>query len=196
MIDVKIKVLAEFLGVEPREIELCDYDENMFFNYDEEYLVFTDEEANQEYYDYQMETIEDMGLNAFSEWFQNNILNNYADLSWFDECKQESYECYIENIRGEYGRLEEEMEDANCDNEDEFCEYLCNQWSDSVEWYKMNFGNDDYSQAVKDNCNIDWDSVIDECKDIDGRECVLASYDGCENEIYCEDETYYIYRRN
>ena len=77
------------------------------------------------------------------------------------------------------------------DNEDEFLEYLCDQ-EDSVEYFKFNFGNDEYNRIIKDNDLIDWDSVIQWVKDMDGRG-IMASYDGIEMEL---ENNLYAYRIN
>jgi len=52
MEDNKIKALAEFLGVEEGEIEVSSYDEDIFEYGSEEYLILTDEEADQKTKEY------------------------------------------------------------------------------------------------------------------------------------------------
>lgn len=66
----KITTLAEFLNVSETEITQNEYgyNENMFSYNDEEYLVLTDEEANTEFYNYQLSLFEDMGIQLYSEW--------------------------------------------------------------------------------------------------------------------------------
>lgn len=73
---------------------------------------------------------------------------------WFDEAMEESNQFYIDDIREESSysddyetRLEEEMADADCETEEDYLEYLNNQYDDSVEWYVDNFGADDFGKA-------------------------------------------------
>ena len=98
--------------------------------------------------------------------------------------------CYIDDLR-HMDELEEEMKNAGCDNEDEFLEYLCDQ-EDSVDYFKFNFGQDEYNRIIIENNLIDWDSVIEWVKDIDGRG-IMASYDGIEIEL---ENNLYAYRIN
>ena len=187
MENIKINALLNYLGktMETAEVETLKYDDNKTVFIDgAEYLVLTDEEADQEYHEQQMYLIEDMGLDSFSDWARDEILNHHTTGDYqnlFDEIQEESMTCYIDDLR-HMDELEEEMENAGCDNEDEFLEYLCDQ-EDSVDYFKFNFGNDEYERIIKENDLIDWDSVIEWVKDLDGRGLSLASYDGIEMEL-------------
>lgn len=57
MENVKIAVLANFLEVESDELEVSTYDENTFTLGSKEYLVLTDEEANEKAKEYIRETL-------------------------------------------------------------------------------------------------------------------------------------------
>lgn len=194
MEQIKINALLNYLGetTETAEVEEGYRDEIIVID-GNEYLVLTDEEADQEYHEYQMNLIDDMGLDSFSDWAKDEILNHHITSDYqsiFDEIQEESMSCYIDDLR-HMDDLEEEMENAGCDNEDEFLEYLCDQ-EDSVEYFKFNFGNDEYNRIIKDNDLIDWDSVIQWVKDMDGRG-IMASYDGIEMEL---ENNLYAYRIN
>ena len=64
----KIKALAEFLGISEEEISE-GYTDNVFETSDgEEYLVVTDEEADDEFYQYEENLIDELGLDTFSDW--------------------------------------------------------------------------------------------------------------------------------
>ena len=194
MEQIKINALLNYLGetTETAEVEEGCRDEIIVID-GNEYLVLTDEEADQEYHEYQMNLIDDMGLDSFSDWAKDEILNHHTTSEYqnlFDEIQEESMSCYIDDLR-HMDDLEEEMENAGCDNEDEFLEYLCDQ-EDSVEYFKFNFGNDEYNRIIKDNDLIDWDSVIQWVKDMDGRG-IMASYDGIEMEL---ENNLYAYRIN
>lgn len=194
MEQIKINALLNYLGetTETAEVEEGYRDEIIVID-GNEYLVLTDEEADQEYHEYQMNLIDDLGLDSFSDWARDEILNHHTTSDYqnlFDEIQEESMSCYIDDLR-HMDDLEEEMENAGCDNEDEFLEYLCDQ-EDSVEYFKFNFGNDEYNRIIKDNDLIDWDSVIQWVKDMDGRG-IMASYDGIEMEL---ENNLYAYRIN
>lgn len=186
MEQIKINALLNYLGetTETTEVETLKHDDNKTVFIDgAEYLVLTDEEADQEYYEYQMNLIDDLGLDSFSDWARDEILNHHTTSDYqnlFDEIQEESMTCYIDDLR-HMDELEEEMENAGCDNEDEFLEYLCDQ-EDSVDYFKFNFGNDEYERIIKENDLIDWDSVIEWVKDLDGRG-IMAGYDGIEMEL-------------
>lgn len=196
MENIKINALLNYLGetTETAEVETLKHDDNKTVFIDgNEYLVLTDEEADQEYHEYQMGLIDDMGLDSFSDWAKDEILNHHITSEYqnlFDEIQEESMSCYIDDLR-HMDELEEEMENAGCDNEEEFLEYLCDQ-EDSVEYFKFNFGNDEYNRIIIENDLIDWDSVIEWTKDMDGRDC-MASYDGIEMEL---ENNLYAYRIN
>lgn len=196
MENIKINALLDYLGetMETAEVETLKHDDNKTVFIDgAEYLVLTDEEADQEYHEYQMNLIDDMGLDSFSDWAKDEILNHHTTSDYqvlFDEILEESMTCYIDDLR-HMDELEEEMENAGCDNEDEFLEYLCDQ-EDSVDYFKFNFGQDEYNRIIIENNLIDWDSVIQWVKDIDGRG-IMAGYDGIEIEL---ENNLYAYRIN
>ena len=184
MENIKINALLNYLGETMETVEVEEgYRDEIIVIDGAEYLVLTDEEADQEYHEYQMNLIDDMGLDSFSDWAKDEILNHHTTSDYqnlFNEIQRESMACYIDDLR-HMDELEEEMKNAGCDNEDEFLEYLCDQ-EDGVEYFKFNFGNDEYNRIIIENNLIDWDSVIQWTKDIDGRG-VMASYDGVEMEL-------------
>lgn len=184
MENIKINALLNYLGETMETVEVEEgYRDEIIVIDGAEYLVLTDEEADQEYHEYQMNLIDDMGLDSFSDWAKDEILNHHTTSDYqnlFNEIQRESMACYIDDLR-HMDELEEEMKNAGCDNEDEFLEYLCDQ-EDGVEYFKFNFGNDEYNRIINENSLIDWDSVIQWTKNIDGRG-VMASYDGVEMEL-------------
>lgn len=196
MEQLKINALLNYLGetTETAEVETLKHDDNKTVFIDgNEYLVLTDEEADQEYHEYQMNLIDDLGLDSFTDWARDEILNHHTTSDYqvlFDEIQEESMSCYIDDLR-HMNELEEEMEQAGCDNEEEFLEYLCDQ-ENSVEYFKFNFGNDEYNRIIIENDLIDWDSVIEWTKDMDGRG-IMAGYDGIEMEL---ENNLYAYRIN
>ena len=108
----------------------------------------------------------------------------------------ESNEFYLDDIENESSlthdnRLEEEIENHNCSTREEYLALLNSNYDNAVEWYRDNFGNKEFKEYIKENTHlIDWDSVIEECKNIDGRG-IIANYDGCEIEL---ENGYFAYR--
>lgn len=195
----RIKVLAEFLGIEESEI-LKGYRDNIFETSDgEEYLVVTDEEADDEFYQYEENLIDELGLDAFSDWAKDYIIENCVDTEWFENFYYEDYESYANDIETESAssdeyenRLEEEMAEAECTTIEEFVEYMVDRIRDDlVGQFEFDFGKDALRDVVSRYNLLDVDAVVDYIKEQDGRE-VLASYDGRENEV----GEYFIYRLN
>ena len=199
MEDLRINALMTMLGLgeEEREnIEISSYSDSVITYYNEEYLVVTEEEAEEEFRDYQQSLIEDLGLQAFSESAQQYIIDNFCDNETLSAYIREDFEVYVENIKHEGDRLEREMEEAEVTTEEEYIDYLCEEWEDNeVEYFISNFGEEDFSEMVTENHLIDWDDVIDWVERDGGRGC-LAIYDGKENEIEIDGDVMYIYRTN
>ena len=196
----KIEALAKFLGVETSEIEE-DMNNHKYFKTEdgEEYMVLTDDEAEKIFYDYESNLIEECGLDAFSDWAKDYILENFLDVDWFEDYFREDYESYANDIETESAssdeyanRLEEEMAEAECEDVEEFIDYLVDSIRDDfVEEFKFNFGGKMLTEVIMNNNLLDMDAVVDYIKETDGRG-IIASYDGIENE----EGEYYIYRTN
>ena len=193
----RIKALAEFLGISEEEISE-GYTNNVFETLDgEEYLVVTDEEADDEFYNYEAELIDELGLDAFTDWAKDYIVENCVDAEWFENFYYEDYESYANDIETESAssdeyanRLEEEMAEAECTTIEEFVEYMVDRISDDlVGQFEFDFGKDQLADVVSRYNLLDMDAVIDYIKEEDGRG-IIASYDGIENE----KGEYYIYR--
>lgn len=195
----RIKVLAEFLGIEESEI-LKGYRDNIFETSDgKEYLVATNEEADDEFYNYESELIDELGLDSFSDWAKDYIIENCVDTEWFENFYYEDYESYANDIESESAssdeyenRLEEEMAEAECTTIEEFVEYMVDRISDDlVGQFEFDFGKNYLADVVSRYNLLDMDAVIDYIKEQDGRG-IIAGYDGIENE----EGEYFIYRIN
>lgn len=156
-----------------------------------EYMVLNADDAKEEFARYQEELLDDMGLDSFSEWGKKHVLENFLDKEWFDLAMTESNQGYIDDIRFEENRLEEEMKERNCKEEYEFLESLNNDYSSGIDWAIENFGYEQVADWATAHNLLDYDEIIDWIEETDGRGC-LAQYDGIEHE-YCD---YYIYRVN
>lgn len=217
----KIEALAELLGVDESEITQ-GYDDTVYEVSDgREYLVLTEDEADDMFHDSEMNLIDDIGIEGFTPSFQNRILTEFADEDWFEDAYREMYESYSYDIEYEsddvYGnRLVQECYEAELIDDDDFgvdengdvnyadcllstddlvdklTEYLMDSVDDFVEQYKFEFGEEQLSDVVKQHNLVDWDAVIEETKELDGRGPMLAGYDGIEIDW----DDYYIYRTN
>lgn len=68
-------------------------------------------------------------------------------VEWFELALRESMEFYVEDIKYEDGRLEEELEESGCADEYEYIEYLIDGWDDPIEWYITNYGIKEFGYA-------------------------------------------------
>ena len=196
----KIEALAKFLGIEASEIEE-DMNNHKYFKTEdgEEYMVLTDDEAEKTFYDYESDLIEECGLDAFTDWARDYIIENCLDVDWFEDFYYVDCEGYVNDIETESAsseeyanRLEEEMAEAECADVDEFIDYLVDSISDDfVGNFKFDFGEEMLTEVVMNNNLLDIDAVIDYIKEEDGRG-IIANYDGVENK----EGEYYIYRTN
>ena len=196
----RIEALAKLLKVEVEDLTTSKYDNRVFENENAgEYIVLTEEEA----YDAAKESIrnliEDLSLESFSKDYQEWILDTCVDKEWFDEYLEEYYSNYIDEIRYEESgykeyetMLDEEMDEAGVDTEEEFLEYLIEGADDSIDWYIDNFGYEEFKSVCEECDLIDWDNVIEEVISEDGFAHSIATYDGKEYEV----GEYFIYRLN
>lgn len=180
-------------------MEEQDFTEEYFKEWGERWLedvLIVDEEGREnEFYNSQQNLIDELGVEGFSKDFQQWIFDNAVDSDWFEEWKEDYFYTYIEDIKEEEGRLEEEMKEAGVDNEEDFLEYLKNTIDDVVEYFIDNFGENYFKNVVEDNNLIDWDTVIEEIAEWDGYGS-LAYYDGIEHEYCINNELYFLYRQN
>lgn len=210
----RIEALANYLGVEPSTINVAyEYTDNLFETADgEEYLVVTEDEA----YDLAKEDIEntmdDLGLEAFTPQMQDWILENAIDQDYLYDYVREDYENYVYDIENEpddeYGtRLAAECVENGLVSEEDFengeyvgdedlsgllVDHLVDEVDDYGDWFISNFGMDEFKHIL-DNTNFDYDAIADECISWDGVAHFIARYDGEEIEL---DNGLYAYRQN
>ena len=179
-------LLLQVEVMEGSEIKVLN--ENTFEVDGAEYLVLSGNEREEAFYNYQKNLVDDMGLDAFTEWGQDYIINNFTDDRRLEddlfEIMYESCKNYIEDLKYE-NILDEELKENNCEDKDEFLELLTEE--DPTEWYIMNFGKKDFYDMIKTCDYIIWDDVINWMALEDGYGC-LAAYDG--EEIELEDDLY------
>ena len=196
----RIEALAKLLNVEVEDLTASKYYNRVFKNEEAgEYIVLTEKEAYDTAEEDIRNLIEDLGLESFSKSCQEWILESCVDKDWFDEYLEEYYTYYIDDIRdakaiyNEYEtRLDEEMEDAGVETEEEFLDYLIDDAGNSIDWYIDCFGYEEFKSVCEECDLIDWDSVIEEVISEDGVAHSIATYDGKEYEV----GEYFIYRLN
>lgn len=209
----RVSALANYLNVDPSTIN-DSYRENLFETEDgEEYFVVDHDEAEELTREYIEETVDEMGLSAFTPRFQDWIINNACKTSWFEDACKESYDNYVYDIQNEedeeYGTSlaaecvenelisQEDFEDGQYVGDEDLAEllseYLFDQVDDYVEWFRDNFGDRDFDEFVSENNLFDIDHIVNECILVDGIAHFIASYDGEEIEL---DNDLYAYRVN
>ena len=196
----RIEALAKLLKVEVEDLTTSKYDNRVFENEEAgEYIVLTEEEAYDAAEENLREIIEDLRLESFSKSCQEWILDTCVDKEWFDEYLEEYYTYYIDEIKDEESgykeyesRLDEEMEDAGVETEEEFLDCLIKDAGNSIDWYIDCFGYEEFKSVCEECDLIDWDSVIEEVISEDGIANSIATYDGKEYEV----GEYFIYRLN
>lgn len=213
----KRDALAEYLG-EEGEIRYMDND-LFVLPMGGSYLVYTDEEADAKAKEEVINSIDDMGIEAFTPDFRQDIIDNQmVDVDWFDDAMEESYDFYADDIMsedGEHGnRLFDEMieegviseEDVTEDGElvdgidldekkEEYVDHLRNQseYASAVDWYIDMFGTDAFSQVAKEHGLFDYDAIAEEVIRLDGRGHLLAAWDGDELEL---PNDFYAYKQS
>ena len=187
-----IEQLAEYRGVEVTDIMQSTFNPNLFvIDGSEEWLVYETEQEAEDAAVEQVKNLLDSEGISFLNWkYMSEDISDFVDIDWFETTKRESYEQYVEEIRDEWEddektRLDVEMENAGCETEEDFIDYLCNSWPDSIEWFRSNFGNADLdSVAINHPEVVDIDKLAQYVVDTDGAANTLASYDGEEVELY------------
>ena len=196
----KIQALANFAEVRYSDVEILD---DIFTVEGMEFYVLTDSESQELYEDMQRQLIDDIGIQGFTEYGKEYIINNCVNGQWFSDAMEESNQFYIDDIREEEpnnkeynNRLAEEIKENNCNSEEEYLQLLNNNYNNGIDWYIDNFGIKEFSNIVEEKNLIDIEKVIEFCQEVDGRGHTIASYNGEENEETINNTTYYIYRIN
>jgi len=219
-IDKKLLTLQKYLtkeyGKQYEDVIEHEYDNTYSYN-DEEYIVLTDKEADELAVEYMKDLLDDIGIEGTNlnqedyinntDWFDTAMQESYE--SYVKEIENESDNTYDNRLIAELvetGLLDDDdfetdedgdidyynlNDDVNLDDKREkYIEVLMDNYSDSVEWFKSNFGDDEFNDILKDKDLIDIDRVVDDIIRIDGRGSVISSYDGAENKL----NNFYIYR--
>lgn len=218
----RIKALAAYLEVEEDTLKE-GYDDMVVETEDgEEYLVCDEDEAREKAEESIRNFIDDCGIEGFTENFQEWIMDNAIESDWFEEAMTEANGFYFDDILEEgsdefESRAVEELyergliddedfdedEDGNVDHsqfrgdprdyKDSFVDDMNEGWDDPIQWFRDNFGDEQFTEAVMGHNLIDIDSVVDTAIEWDGVAHFIATYDGDEIEL---DDGYSAYRIN
>lgn len=213
----KIEALAKFLDIAPDDVSEESVD--TFEANGKEWRVLTDQEADEAVEEETRNIMDEMGLEAFNPDFQETILRDYVnDHGWFQDALQEDMEYYAADLEDD--RLIEECQEADLIKNEDFetdedgepdydqckldrteleeklVEHLVDEAGDPMEWFKDNFGEEEFKDAVIEHCDFDYEGIAQEAISWDGRGHFLNTYDGREEEVEVNNETYYIYRLN
>lgn len=215
----KLKELAKYLEISENDIQIENEDSNDKYNrYLTEfgsYYVMDDDESWQAVYDDIESLIDDIGLDAFTPYFQDIIVNDFIDDDYFDTYCLDDYRDYCADIENEsddeYGNrlIRESIENGVIDasevvdgkytglkdlQEDLACaihEKIGEEYDNYVDWYRFNFGNEGLLALLKyrNYSDLDLNGIVDFCIDTDGYGHSIASYDGNTIEL----ENFYAY---
>jgi hypothetical protein len=190
----RVFALATYLGVDASDCTNT-YD-NEFETPEGDYYVVTEEEAEELAREDIINLFDELGLEAFTEYFRSWILENALDKDWFEDAVRESTEAYVDDIAYEDGRLEEELLEAGIiteadveegydveDAKERYVQYLMDETGDFVDYCGFNFGWDWVSKVAVQNNLIDMDAVVEQCLFEDGVAHFIARYDGEEHDL-------------
>jgi len=103
-----------------------------------EYLVLTDDEADEKAVEQEKDLLDDVGIDGLGDSLMDYILDNFVDVSWFDDVMDDSNREYAEDIKNDsssdddvyVNRLHEELvesgilDEPEWPDEDDFESYL------------------------------------------------------------------------
>ncbi len=206
--DPHVAALAAYLDLSPEEAKnIKDVGDSYYRTGKSEYIVATDDEAQELAHDSEVDLLEGIGTEGL-----NLDISQFIDTKWFEDAERESFESYVDDIENEGDRLKKELKDQSLIEEDEdldedgeikdidekkrqYVEKHLKDIDDFVQYYIDNFGREKFDAVVKRYDLIDYDALADEIISIDGRGSVLNHYDGIEDEVEIDGVTYYIYRQ-
>lgn len=195
--DDKRKALANYLDVDVEDV-VQTYDENNFEvqSTGEEYIVADYDTAYDLAEQDVISTIDDLGIAAFTPYFQEWIMDYAVDEDWFKDALVESQRYYYEDMdEDEFVEVCEENNISPDDDNaiDELVDIYLDGIDDYVDEFKSIFGDSEFSTTVKENDLIDLDKVVEEAIRVDGIAHFIAGYDGEEIEL---NDDLFAYRTN
>lgn len=151
----KLQAIANYLEVDPSYFEEESYDPNIFESkeYNESYVVLTEEEAR-EYAKRDIESVfDDLGLMSFTKSFQDWILKNAVDIEAF---------------------AEEYFHDGTTADDIDLIDLRDSYGKD---------GRGNYVVYADIEPYVDMEKIVEECIRLDGIAHFIAMYDGKEIDL-------------
>ena len=216
----RVELLADYLSIEPEDVDVFDDERHEFETPLGDYLVLTEDEAYDLEKQYIFDLIDDIGYDGFNVNLNDFVTNQ----DWFEDWFRDFEESYVNDIEYEdddvfENRLIQECYDADLLSEEDFeekedgnpdfkqlkdsididalkedyVEYILNDIGDFIEEFKWQYGEDYFNQVIKDNNLVDDDALAEYCISMDGVGHNIATYDGREIDL---GDGYYAYRTN
>lgn len=159
---------------------------------DEEYYCYEDYSDAEEASTESVKDLLEMEGVDFIHFENIGGIEQFIDVDWFKDAQREDAESYVSDIKeSEPERYKEEFGDID---EEDAVEKCLEDWGDDyIQWFKDNFGDEEFNTAVKEHNLVDLDALAAACTEADGPANELARYDGNEIELPCG---YYCYRSN
>lgn len=173
------------------------YDDNKSFEVDGyEYIVGDYDEAHDWAVEDVKNTFDDLGIESFSESFQEQILNDdrFINQNMLRNIMNEDIDVYVDNMDDDevyetitetYGVNEEDLKDM--DEEDirnELKYQVGGVYEDMpADYFRDMFGKKDFSEFLIDRGLLDVNAIAEEVVRVDGFANSLASYDGEEIDL-------------
>ena len=159
---------------------------------DEEYYCYEDYSDAEEASTESVKDLLEMEGVDFIHFENIGGIEQFIDVDWFKDAQREDAESYVSDIKeSEPERYKEEFGDID---EEDAVEKCLEDWGDDyIQWFKDNFGDEEFNTVVKERNLVDLDALAAACTEADGPANELASYDGEEIELPCG---YYCYRHN
>lgn len=159
---------------------------------DEEYFCYEDYSDAEEASTESVKDLLEMEGVDFIHFENIGGIEQFIDVDWFKDAQREDAESYVSDIKeSEPERYKEEFGDID---EEDAVEKCLEDWGDDyIQWFKDNFGDEEFNTAVKEHNLVDLDALAAACTEADGPANELARYDGKEIELPCG---YYCYRSN
>lgn len=193
---------------------------NEYYTSEGTFYVMTEEESITAVKNDIESLIDDIGMDAFTPTFQETIMSKYIKDDWFQDACKEFYESYASDIENEEDRVcdgkyanrliqecienniisDEEIDEngeytGKKDLVDELTVYLYedveNNYDSYAEWYKFDYGNENFTYVIKNyDVGFDIDGIAEECIEMDGYGHSISSWDGETIEL----DTFYAYK--
>lgn len=194
----RIAVLHKFLEGEYSEEDIenaAEREDTFEFANGERFLVLDDYEADNYARCYLEDLIDDIGFEGINGW------KDFLDDDSVENYMEEYNRNYVNDFDIE--ELEEEMESyglslEDFEDEDAFREAAVEEFmgENPISWLFDNYDE----KTIKDMIDggyirMDMQGLIDYIIRLDGRGNTISSYDGEENEVEFDGETYFVYRQ-